>query len=115
MLEGFLPYPLMVDLRSRGETIPRRGRRPGSTAHSRVLAVRACDGAVGQGKARDAAAEQKRSIASAALAPDAMLLNNKGAAARSRGPRRPRRRLRVCAARSKSLGEWRRAAASAAR
>jgi tetratricopeptide (TPR) repeat protein len=83
MLEGFLLYPLMVELRFHdwntivAEAEPPRGAERAFThtfwRYARAMAL------AGQGKTRDAAAEQKRfERERAALAPDAMfLLNNK--------------------------------------
>jgi tetratricopeptide (TPR) repeat protein len=115
MLEGFLLYPLMVDLRfHKWETILAT-RAPASDrplTHAFWRYARAMAFA-GQGKVRDAAAEQKRfERERAGLAPDSMfLLNNKAAplldmAAATLAAKIAGVRGEI----QKSLGEWRRAA-----
>jgi tetratricopeptide (TPR) repeat protein len=115
MLEGFLLYPLMVDLRfHRWETIlataePQRDRTllHAFWRYARAMAL------AGGGKARDAAAEQRRfERERAAIAPESLyLLNNKSAALL--GLAAATLDAQLAAARGdteKSLGDWRRAA-----
>jgi len=115
MLEGFLLYPLMVDLRfHKWDTIlaTQQPAKDRAFTHAFWRYARAMAFAA-QGKTRDAGAEQKRfERERAALAPEAMyLLNNK--AADVLGLAAATLAAQLAAARGetdKSLGEWRRAA-----